>query len=115
MVNGKALLFDPFISENPLARHIDVGKVAAHYIFISHGHHDHIADAVQIAHNTGATVVSNPEIIRWVSKQGITQTHSMNIGGHWFFDFGKVKCVNAVHSSSLPDGSAGGNLMGFLV
>jgi L-ascorbate metabolism protein UlaG (beta-lactamase superfamily) len=39
----------------------------------------------------------------------------MNIGGHWFFDFGKVKCVNAVHSSSLPDGSYGGNPMGFLL
>jgi len=39
----------------------------------------------------------------------------MNTGGHWFFDFGKVKCVNAVHSSSLPDGTYGGTPIGFLV
>jgi L-ascorbate metabolism protein UlaG (beta-lactamase superfamily) len=115
LVNGKALLFDPFITPNNLARHIDVDTVAADYIFISHGHSDHIADAVRIAKNTNALVISNPEIIKWVAKQGITKTHSMNIGGHWFFDFGKVKCVNAVHSSSLPDGTTGGNPMGFLV
>ena len=82
---------------------------------ISHGHEDHIADAVQIAKRTGAKVVSNWEIINWISSNGITNTHPMNIGGHWFFDFGKLKCVNAVHSSSLPDGTYGGSPMGFLV
>jgi L-ascorbate metabolism protein UlaG (beta-lactamase superfamily) len=114
-VNDRHLLFDPFISPNELARHIDVNKVAADYIFLSHGHEDHVADAVRIARNTGAVVVSNWEIINWISNQGVTNTHPMNIGGHWFFDFGKVKCVNAVHSSSLPDGTYGGNPMGFLV
>ncbi len=115
LVDGKTLLFDPFITENKLARHIEVDKVKADYIFISHGHHDHIADAVRIAKNNQALVVSNPEIIKWVKSQGISKTHAMNIGGHWFFEFGKVKCVNAVHSSSLPDGSSGGSPMGFLV
>jgi|SRR5688572_14753809 len=115
MVNGKHLLFDPFITPNQQASHIDADQVKADYIFISHGHDDHIADTVRIAQNTGATVVSNAEIIDWAVKQGLTKTHPMNIGGHWFFDFGKVKCVNAVHSSSLPDGSYGGSPMGFLV
>lgn len=76
---------------------------------------DHIADAVSIAQRTGATVISNWEIVQWLNNQGVTNTHPMNIGGHWFIDFGKVKCVNAVHSSSLPDGSYGGNPMGFLL
>jgi len=112
---GKKILFDPFISPNELAKDIDVDSIEADFILISHGHEDHIADAVRIAKRTGATVVSNWEIINWMNSKGITKTHPMNIGGHWFFDFGKVKCVNAVHSSSLPDGSYGGNPMGFLL
>jgi L-ascorbate metabolism protein UlaG (beta-lactamase superfamily) len=112
---GKNILFDPFISPNELAAKIDVNLVPADYILISHGHEDHIADAVNIAKRTGATVVSNWEITNWMNSQGISKTHPMNIGGHWFFDFGKVKCVNAVHSSSLPDGSYGGSPMGFLL
>lgn len=113
--NGKVLLFDPFISGNPLAKHISVSSIECDYIFISHGHEDHIADAVSIANRTRAQVVSNFEIVTWLNGKGISNTHPMNIGGHWFFDFGKVKCVNAIHSSSLPDGSNGGNPMGFLL
>jgi len=112
---GRKLLFDPFISPNPLAKHIDVNKIEADYILLSHGHEDHIADAVSIATRTGATVISNWEIVQWITAQGVNNTHPMNIGGHWMFDFGKVKCVNAVHSSSLPDGTYGGNPMGFLI
>jgi L-ascorbate metabolism protein UlaG (beta-lactamase superfamily) len=114
-VAGKSILFDPFISHNELAKDIDIKSINADFILISHGHEDHIADAVEIALNTGAVVVSNWEIIAWLGKQGIKNVHPMNIGGHWFFDFGKVKCVNAVHSSSLPDGSYGGNSMGFML
>ena len=112
---GKSILFDPYISPNELANKIEIETIKADYILISHGHEDHVADAVSIALRTGATVVSNWEIIQWVQKQGVKNTHPMNIGGHWFFDFGKVKCVNAVHSSSLPDGTYGGNPMGFLL
>ncbi len=115
VIDKKVLLFDPFITPNPLAKHIDIKKIKPHYILISHGHEDHIADAISIAITSGATVISNFEIISWLNKQGITNTHPMNTGGHWFFDFGKVKCVNAIHSSSLPDGSYGGNPMGFLI
>lgn len=114
-IDGKIILFDPFITGNPLAKNIDIKKINADYILISHGHHDHIEDAVSIAKRTSATVVSNFEIVNWLKKKGVDNTHPMNIGGHWFFNFGKVKCVNAVHSSSLPDGSYGGNPMGFLI
>ncbi|MCC6385663.1 MAG: metal-dependent hydrolase [Bacteroidia bacterium] len=114
-VSGKSILFDPFISGNPLASHIDINRIHCDYIVISHGHEDHIADALRIAKNTNAKVVSNFEIVNWLAAQGITNNHPMNIGGHWFFDFGKIKCVNAVHSSTLPDGTNGGNPMGFLV
>ncbi len=114
-VNNSVLLFDPFITPNELASSIDIKKLMPDYILISHGHQDHIADAVSIAKQSGATIISNWEIVNWLNNQGVEKSHPMNIGGHWFFDFGKVKCVNAVHSSSLPDGSYGGNPMGFLL
>jgi L-ascorbate metabolism protein UlaG (beta-lactamase superfamily) len=109
------LLFDPFISDNPLANAVDTESIRADYILVSHGHWDHTADLVKLAKQTGAKVISNFEIITWLSKHGIENGHAMNIGGHWMFDFGKVKCVNAIHSSTMPDGAFGGNPMGFLI
>jgi len=114
-VANKTLLFDPFITGNELAKAIDVNKVPADYILISHGHADHLADAAEIATRTGATIVSNYEVTVWFGKQGLSRTHPLNHGGGWRFDFGRVKFVNAVHSSSLPDGSYGGNPGGFVV
>lgn len=114
-VNGKKLLFDPFISPNELAKNIDVNTVPADYILISHGHEDHIADAVSIAKRTGAKVICNWEIYVWLSKQGVENIHPMNTGGKVKLDFGNVKCVVAIHSSSLPDGSYGGTAMGFVI
>jgi L-ascorbate metabolism protein UlaG (beta-lactamase superfamily) len=114
-INGKHLLFDPFISPNELARGIDVNAVPADYILISHGHSDHIADAESIAKRTGAKVICNWEISVWLEKKGVSEIRPMNIGGKVKLDFGSVKCVVAQHSSSLPDGSYGGNPMGFVV
>lgn len=114
-INGKHLLFDPFISPNELAKNINTGSVKADFILISHGHEDHIADAVSIAKRTGAKVICNWEINVWLGKQGVENIHPMNIGGKVKLDFGSVKCVSAIHSSSMPDGSNGGNPMGFVI
>ena len=113
-IKGKKILFDPFIPPNVLAKNIDINQVAADYIFLSHGHEDHIADCISIAARTGAKVICSFEIHIWLNNQGITNTHPMNTGGKWAFDFGTVKCVVAQHSSGLPDGSYGGNPMGFV-
>lgn len=113
-VAGKNLLFDPFIRHNELAKHIDVTSIPADYIFVSHGHFDHMADALEIAQRTGAKIVSNFEIAEWFEKQGV-KVHLMNHGGKWNFSFGSVKLVAAIHTSSLPDGSYGGNPAGFVV
>lgn len=113
-IKGKKILFDPFITYNDLAKDIDVKSIETDYIFLSHGHIDHIADCIGIAKRTGCKVVANWEIHEWLNKQGITNTHPMNLGGSWHFEFGKVKSVVAQHSSSLPDGSYGGNPMGFI-
>ncbi len=112
---GRRILFDPFIRPNPLAAHVDVDSIEADYILVTHGHADHVADAVEIAKRTGAMVVSNFEIVNWFAGQGISNGHPMNHGGRWTFDFGEVKYVNAVHTSSMPDGSYGGAPGGFVI
>ena len=114
-IQGRRLLFDPFITGNPLAKHIDVNAIEADYILLSHGHSDHVADCVQIANRTGATVIAAPEVIVWLKKQGVQHTHFMNTGGKRTFDTFTVKCTVAQHSSSMPDGSYGGNPMGFII
>jgi L-ascorbate metabolism protein UlaG (beta-lactamase superfamily) len=113
-IKGKTILFDPFITPNELASEIDVNTIEADYIFLSHGHSDHIADCVSIAKRTGATVVGGFEVMEWLKKQGLEKTHPMNTGGKWDFEFGTVKCVVAHHSGGLPDGSYGGNPLGFV-
>lgn len=108
------LLFDPFIKGNPLAKDVDVEKIEADYILVSHGHGDHVADLVDVAKRTGAKVICMPEIAAWLRNQGVSNIHEMNIG-KFKFDFGAVRMVTATHSSSLPDGSYGGNPAGFVL
>jgi L-ascorbate metabolism protein UlaG (beta-lactamase superfamily) len=114
-VDGKSILFDPFITPNELAKEINIDEIDADYILVSHGHSDHIADCAAIAKRTGATVVCGFEVGEWLKKQGVEKIHPMNTGGKWNFDFGTLKCVVAHHSGAMPDGSYGGNPMGFLV
>ncbi|MEO6849818.1 MAG: metal-dependent hydrolase [Mucilaginibacter sp.] len=112
---GKKLLFDPFISPNELAKHIDVNSLKPDYILLSHGHGDHIADLFTIQKNSGAKVICIAEIANWLGSKGIPDAHGMNIGGGYNFDFGRVKMVTAIHSSSMPDGTYGGNPAGFVI
>lgn len=114
-IGNKNILFDPFISPNGKAAHIDISKIIADYVLLSHGHEDHVADAEKIAKASDATLVSNYEIAVWFAQKGVEKYHPMNHGGTKAFDFGKVKYVNAVHSSTLPDGSSGGNPGGFVI
>lgn len=112
---GKTVLFDPFITPNKLAKDINIDELTPDYILLSHGHHDHVADVERIYNNCRPTIVSNFEIVTWFEKRGVTGAHPMNIGGKWKFDFGTVKMVNAIHSSSMPDGSYGGSPGGFII
>ena len=108
------ILVDPFISGNPKAAHIDLEAIKADYILLTHAHQDHILDAELIAKRTGATIVSNFEIVSHYQKMGLNG-HPMNHGGSWKFDFGTVKYVNAIHTSSFPDGTYGGQPGGFII
>ena len=113
-VNGKHIIVDPYISANPKAAHIDINTLQADFILLTHAHGDHILDVEAIASRTNAVIVSNAEIAGFYSNKGF-QSHPMNHGGSWDFDFGKLKYVNAIHSSSFPDGSYGGNPGGFVI
>ena len=112
---GKKLLFDPFITPNPEASAIDIHSLKPDYILVSHGHGDHVADLLAIQKSSDAIIICIAEIANWLGKHGINNAHGMNIGGGFNFEFGRVKMVNAVHSSTLPDGSPGGNPAGFLL
>ncbi|PKP40411.1 MAG: metal-dependent hydrolase [Bacteroidetes bacterium HGW-Bacteroidetes-13] len=113
-IGNTYLMVDPFISANEKAAEIDISKLKADYILVTHAHQDHILDVEAIAKKTGAKVVSNYEIVTRFGQKGI-EGHPMNHGGSWNFDFGKVKYVNAIHSSSFPDGTYGGNPGGFVI
>jgi L-ascorbate metabolism protein UlaG (beta-lactamase superfamily) len=108
------IIVDPFISANPKAASIDITKLEADYILLTHAHQDHILDVEAIAKRTNAVIVSNAEIATYYSKKGF-QSHPMNHGGSWNFEFGNLKFVNAIHSSSFPDGTYGGNPGGFVI
>ncbi|MFI1771359.1 metal-dependent hydrolase [Thalassobellus citreus] len=108
------ILVDPFITGNPNASSIDINTLKADYILVTHAHQDHILDVEAIAKRTKAIIISNYEIITHFGNLGL-EGHPMNHGGTWDFDFGTVKYVNAIHSSSFPDGSYGGQPGGFVI
>ena len=114
-MNNKKILFDPFITRNPLASSIDIQSLNVDYIFVTHGHQDHVLDVEAVANNNDkALVVSNFEIVTWFGEKNING-HPMNHGGKYQLDFGTAKYVTAIHSSVLPDGSYGGNPGGFVL
>ena len=110
---GYKLLIDPFFNGNPAAS-IPADQAQADYILISHRHSDHVGDVVSIAQRTGALVITNAEICRWLRDQGL-ETHAQHIGGGYNHPFGYLKLTLAIHGSGLPDGSSGGNPTGFLL
>ncbi len=79
-IDGKKVVIDPFYTSNP-STEISADTVAVDFMLISHGHFDHVEDAVAIARRTGAKVIANAEISGWLKKQGIQNGHSQHLGG----------------------------------
>ncbi|WP_299547704.1 metal-dependent hydrolase [Seonamhaeicola sp.] len=113
-VQGIDILVDPFITGNSKASNINIEALKADYILVTHAHQDHILDVEAIAKHNGSKIISNYEIVTHYNNLGI-EGHPMNHGGQWDFDFGTVKYVNAIHTSSFPDGSYGGQPGGFVI
>lgn len=102
--SGATLLFDPFFTGNSLAD-LRARDVKADYLLITHGHNDHVGDMISIAKKNKATIIAIPEIIHFATKNGVENTHAMNMGGSFEFPFGRVKMVYAQHSSGYELGS----------
>jgi L-ascorbate metabolism protein UlaG (beta-lactamase superfamily) len=113
-IGATKFLIDPFITQNELAKSVDINKIEADYILLTHGHEDHVADTEVIYKNTNATLIANFEVANWFQKKGVKDSIGMNIGGALQLEGCAIKMVSALHSSSMPDGSYGGLAAGFI-
>jgi len=111
---GTTILIDPFFTGNPQTS-VTAADVWADFIILTHAHGDHSGDTVEIAKRTGATLISNYEIVSYCQKQGVANAHPLHIGGGYAFPFGRVKLTVAHHGSSFPDGTYGGSPAGVLL
>lgn len=102
---GARLLVDPFLAPNNPAATVTAEEVEPTHVAITHGHADHVADAVAVAGRGGAECVAIVEIANWLEEQGVERVHDPNLGGTVEFEWGWVKLVPAWHTSTLP-GSA---------
>lgn len=114
-IQNTTYLFDPFITPNEAASHIDVSTINPDYICVSHGHQDHIADAQTFADRSEAPVIAGYEVANWLQKKGVEKVSPVNHGGTVPTPNADITFVSAVHSSTLPDGSSGGNPGGFII
>ncbi len=112
-VGEHQLLVDPFFTGNPVAA-ISAEEATANFIIVTHGHGDHVGDALDIAKRDNALIISNFEISNWFEAQGY-QTHAQHLGGGFQHPFGYLKLTLALHGSQLPDGGYGGNPAGLLL
>ena len=109
-------LIDPFISGNPHTE-TPADKLKADYILLTHGHGDHVGDALKIAKESDATIIAPFELATYCENKGV-KVHPMHIGGGFNFEFGRVKLTQALHGSAVFDGDNviyTGNPCGFLL
>jgi L-ascorbate metabolism protein UlaG (beta-lactamase superfamily) len=103
---GTRLLIDPFLKPNNPAAVTTGDEVTPTHIALTHGHVDHMADAVPVAKRTGAHCVAIVELAEWLKGQGVEALSDPNLGGTVAFDWGSIKLVPAWHTSTLPGSEA---------
>lgn len=108
--NNSAIIFDPFLDGNPEG--LQANDIKVDYIFISHGHFDHLGSAFEIAKNCDSTIISTAEICGLAEAAGC-KAHAMHLGGTFMFPFGKVRVAMAFHGSGVPGGHACGFVVDF--
>lgn len=108
------IIIDPFLDNNPQAT-VTAKDIDVDYILVTHGHADHVGDAVEISKRTGATIIAPNELAVWVSNKG-ADAHNMHIGGAYDFEFGRVKLTIAHHGSAAGESGLEytGNPCGFV-
>jgi L-ascorbate metabolism protein UlaG (beta-lactamase superfamily) len=109
------VLVDPFLSPNNPSSPVTADEVDPTHILLTHGHADHLADAVAVAKRTGAHCVAIVELANWLGEQGVDAVTDPNLGGTVEFDWGWVKLVQAFHTNTMPDGTAVGTPAGLVI
>ncbi|MFN4131835.1 MAG: metal-dependent hydrolase [Caldimicrobium sp.] len=110
---GKKILIDPWLSNPQAPKNVDLGPYD--YILITHAHGDHLGDVVKIARTAATEVIAIHEIQQYLLMRGIPKVTGMNIGGTYYVNGLSFTMVPALHSSSFPDGSYGGEPCGFVI
>lgn len=107
--SSHTLIIDPFLLQNPLAK-VAPKDIKCDFVLVTHGHYDHVGDALEIAKNNGATIISSYEVADWLGRQGAEKVHPLGVGGGYDFPFGRVKLTIAFHSAGYPprEGDKGG-------
>jgi len=108
------VLLDPFLTGNSNAA-IPAKKAEADLILVSHGHSDHVGDAIEISNRCHAPILCNFELSNWFAKHGAVNTMPIYVSGTRAFPFGTVRATIAVHGSGTPDGTYGGLALGFIL
>jgi L-ascorbate metabolism protein UlaG (beta-lactamase superfamily) len=115
---GKTILVDPWVMGNPMCPEAEKTVQKVDVMLCTHGHFDHIGDAVEIAKKHNPVVVGIPELTGWLQKKGVQQTAMMNKGGTQTVGDIKVTMVHADHSCGITDGDQivyGGEACGYVV
>ena len=112
-IDSYQILVDPYFTGNPATK-TKAEDLSPDYLLVTHGHSDHVGDAPEITARSGAKVIANAEIAKWLAAKG-AEVFPQHIGGGYNYPFGYVKLTQAIHGSSLPDGSYGGMPGGFLI
>ena len=115
---GKIIFIDPWVMGNPVCPEKEKDIKSVDILLCTHGHGDHVGDAVEIAKRHDPKVVGIPELCSWLRKKGVRQTAEMNKGGTQKLDDIKVTMVHADHSCGILDGDQfvyGGEACGYVV